>query len=172
MLTMANTRNAEGHAARLRGDFERARAAYLEALTVYQDANMSGGTALTLTSLGFLASETGDPAAAGHHLAALDAAVTANAPASLALAVEGIASLLVAADAERASVLLGAAAALWAEAAPVLLSHREDVAACTQAVIEVLGSADHEAAFARGRRLARAEAVATALSAASRARSS
>ena len=48
----------------------------------------------------------------------------------------------------------------------MLKTHREDVAACTQAAIDALGSAAHEAAFARGRALTRAQAVATALAAA------
>jgi hypothetical protein len=169
LLVMANARNAEGHTAREQGDLDRARASYLAALTAYRDAGISGGTALSESSLGFLASETGDSAgAATHHAAAMAAAVAADEPASLALAIEGIASLAVVDDAERATLLLGAAATLWAEAAPVRSSHREDMAECLRAAVEVLGPVAFDEAMARGQGLERPEAIATALAAASR----
>jgi hypothetical protein len=104
-----------------------------------------------------------DDAAAAHHREALAAAVIANEPAALALALEGAASLLVHADPQRAARLLGAAQGLWAGASAALTrTHRDDVARITLTAREALGDSGFESAVQAGLRLDRSMMLAAA----------
>ena len=164
LLTMASARNGEALVARARGDVDHARAAHLDALTSYETAGVSGGVAYTETCLGFLEEAMGDGAAAAeHHAAALAAAMTANEPASLALALEGLASVARAADIDASAELLGAASAIWSEAPGATASCRSDVQRVTDDVRARLGATAFEAAFERGTRLDRHDATTAAL---------
>jgi predicted ATPase/DNA-binding SARP family transcriptional activator len=164
LLTMASARNGEALAARARGDVDHARAAHLDALTSYETAGVSGGVAYTETCLGFLEEAMGDgDAAADHHAAALAAAMTANEPASLALALEGLASVARAADIDASAELLGAASAIWSEAPGATASCRSDVQRVTDDVRARLGATAFDAAFERGSCLDRHDATTAAL---------
>jgi hypothetical protein len=161
VLTMASARNGEGLRARSAGDLDRAHDAHLEALGWYDEASVSGGTAFTRSCLGFLASAMGDTdAAAAHHHEALEAAVTANEPAALALAVEGAASVTADGDPAGAGELLGAARALWTMASAASnRTHRDDVDLVAQVVVGSLGSPAYDAVVQAGVALERREVI-------------
>jgi hypothetical protein len=130
LMVTAAAHNVEGLAARASGDLDAARQAHDQALAAYRDAGAIAGIAHTESCLGFLATTCGDdPAAAAHHRQALDAAAESGEPAALALAFEGIASVLPAADAATAARLLAAASVRWqASGAESRATHRPDIA--------------------------------------------
>jgi hypothetical protein len=142
--------NAQGLGARAAGDLEGARAAHEKALASYRARKLSGATAFSESCLGFLLGEMGDrEAAAAHHAAALDAAVVADDPSAMALALEGAADGTD--DPARVAELLGAARTLWSESdglAPP--THRDDVARIADRARAALGDEAFDALVARG----------------------
>ena len=167
--TAASARNAEGVAARAEGRLERARSCHLEARDIYRETGTSGGVAFSESCLGFLATEAGDDGlAAGHHRAALDAAVDSREPRAIALALEGLASISAGSPtaAECGAALLGGAGQMWATVGQVDPTHRVDVAAVRQDLEALLDTDAFASAFQRGASLEGTDLVAIARSAA------
>jgi hypothetical protein len=151
----------EGLRARRAGDADRAQAAHHEALEGYLSAGVHRAIAFTQSCLGFLAAERGDPASAqAHHAAALDAGTAGDEPASLALALEGAATVLGDDAAESGAVLLGAAGEQWRRCAdPGRQSHRDDVDAAAVRFQRLLDPTVFAAARDRGAGTGRDEAI-------------
>lgn len=156
---MASARNHQGLQARAGGDLRRAESVHLEALQWYRTMDVPAAVAFTHSCLGFLAAEQGDAgAAADHHSAALAAAADSGDGSMLALTLEGCAAT--AADPVDAAHLLGAARRLRASAEPsAQTTHRDDVAAITEAARAQLGDAAYDEAEAQGAALAERDAV-------------
>jgi hypothetical protein len=165
ILLLASTRNREALQARRIGDLTRSRAAHLAARDAYVEADVSAAIGFTESCLGFVASALGDyDDALAHHVAALSAAVDAHDPATLALALEGLAS--VTAD-DAAAVLVGGAAGIRDGASVDLaeLTHRDDVAMVAARARDALGDAEFSSAYGRGRTMSSGDLVALARSA-------
>jgi hypothetical protein len=157
---MASRHNVSGLLARASGHPDDARRDHLEALALFTEAGVATGLAHSHSCLGFLASDAGDgDDAAVHHLAALDAVSGVPAPAVLALALEGIASVVEPGAADVAARLLGAARTLWAGASGVKPSHRPDVEAVADRLGARLGPEVFAEAVEVGRSLPGPEAV-------------
>ncbi|HMG65219.1 MAG TPA: BTAD domain-containing putative transcriptional regulator, partial [Streptosporangiaceae bacterium] len=153
--------------ARRGGDLDTARQALAQALEVIEPragrVEMSGVTATAYTKSGCLAEQDGDLAGAAHwHARALAVLADAKLVAlpsnpTLAAVVEGIAALAAArGEHPRAAELLGLAHALQGFRNPGSLETARAAAAATAA----LGQDGFDAAYARGRLLGRADALA------------
>jgi hypothetical protein len=137
---MASGHNVSGLQARAAGHLDDARRDHLQALALFTEAGVATGLAHTHCCLGFLESEAGDgDAAAAHHVDALDVLSGVPAPAALALALEGMASVVEPTSPDDAARLLGAAAAQWSAAGGVTRSHRPDVEAVADRLRARLG---------------------------------
>jgi hypothetical protein len=168
VLLLASTLNSEGESARRSGRPDDAYAAHLRALVAYTQAGIASAIAYTQSCLGFLAHDMADPAAArAHHAAALASAMSCDEPARLALALEGVASLLIEGNATRAASLLGAAQSIrMASTEPDHASHRADAALIAERARTQLGEAGFADAYRLGSSWTTTEALAEALSSA------
>lgn len=162
----ASVRLGLGDAARSTGDAAAARREYTAALAAIEDDGWRAGAlrARVATALGHLAAAAGAPSeAAGHYAEAVSAARDAPTTEALitALTARAAAVLLPGEDeasaAERAAVLLGAAAA----ARGTEIAGDPDTARVAETARAVLGPDAYDAAHTRGAALPRADVLAT-----------
>ena len=160
---LAAANNHVGLAARTAGGYERAADAHRLALTWYRDADVPAGAAFSESCLGFLAADQHDEDAARlHHRAALEAAITADDDAALALALEGVAASIASRDPARAAELLGAAAELWSATPDTIATHRADLERTTTVIRGALDAPTLTAATNAGSVLDRPTLIALA----------
>ncbi|MCP2259188.1 putative ATPase [Streptoalloteichus tenebrarius] len=156
--TLAYAHRGRGEVARRRGDLATARSWYDRALAVPStDWASAGARSHVLTSLGRLAEDTGDLAAArARHRAAVEIALGQRFLPDLASVTEGMAGAVASAgDGERAALLLGVAVTLRgaADADP-------EVARTAERARELVGADGFASAFAEGSLMPRDEALA------------
>jgi hypothetical protein len=154
-MVMASRANSSGQRARAEGQLEQARKDHLQALTWLSEADVRLGEAFTQACLGFLALDAAEVDVAREHLAAsFESALAASAPASLALALEGLALVVSGRRPDDAARLLGAAQARWQESGGgARRSHRADVEAVHGRLRSQLGDEAFEAGLVEGEAL-------------------
>lgn len=149
--------------ARRAGDLARARQLHREALAWHDEVGTTPGASFTESCLGFLATASGDhAAAAAHHARALDAAHELGDLPARALALEGVASTFTDGHAQWAAELLGAAWAVYEASGSTPESHRDDVEAAERRARSELGDDVFDAAVKKGATWTRVEGLTAA----------
>jgi tetratricopeptide (TPR) repeat protein len=149
-------RNAQGRLARLRGDLDEALRLHREAVDLYEQGDTHGYLAYSHSCAGFTEEAMGNlDAARSHHLAALDNARKTGDVFAIALALEGMGAMLIAAGdlAQGVELLSAGLAAREVTGAPLPSGESLDVDRALEAATAGLTVAVLEKAIKAGRNL-------------------